>query len=199
MADDPRRAALRPSWPWETPVAFILDEGLHCTHMYITVPESLGCFNGKGSTQGEMRWVRCERRSRGRTFPSHVTLARSVKFKLKSHILPRPTTLLSFLSSPSIFHPKLYKGKTWKLELSSIMNLYRLMLSWCIILPPNMSPARITKQSSQDQQVETLTRGFDALLETVRSLALKEKDLQLKLKFAHDEVRTLLSFDHLSL
>lgn len=51
-----------------------------------------------------------------------------------------------------------------------------------------MSPARIAEQAKQDQQVETLTRGFDALLETARSLALKEQDLQLKLKFAHDEV-----------
>ncbi|KAK2754725.1 hypothetical protein FQN54_006858 [Arachnomyces sp. PD_36] len=50
-----------------------------------------------------------------------------------------------------------------------------------------MSPARIAEQARQDQQVETLTRGFDALLETARSLALKEQDLQLKLKFAHDE------------
>lgn len=57
-----------------------------------------------------------------------------------------------------------------------------------------MSPASVTEQARQDQQVEILTRGFDALLETARNLALKEKDLQSKLKFAHDEVRILERF-----
>jgi hypothetical protein len=57
-----------------------------------------------------------------------------------------------------------------------------------------MSPARVAEQARQDQQVETLTRGFDALLKIARTLALKEQDLQLKLKFAHDEVCTSTFF-----
>lgn len=57
-----------------------------------------------------------------------------------------------------------------------------------------MSPASVTEQARQDQHVEILARGFDALLETARNLALKEKVLQSKLKFAHDEVRILEFF-----
>ena len=62
-----------------------------------------------------------------------------------------------------------------------------------------MSPARTAEQAQQVQQVEALTTGFDALLETARRLAFKERELQLKLEFAHNEVCTRVNQSYITL
>lgn len=56
-----------------------------------------------------------------------------------------------------------------------------------------MSPAVVT-ETQQNLQLQTLANSFEALLLTAHQLSCKEKSLQQRLKYAHDEVNTSLSF-----
>lgn len=56
-----------------------------------------------------------------------------------------------------------------------------------------MSPGRVIEHADQDRHLETLARGFDALLVTVQILSCKEQELQRRLKYSHEEVRSLAS------
>lgn len=60
-------------------------------------------------------------------------------------------------------------------------------------LPITMSPARVIEHTDQDRHLQTLAKGFDALLVTVQILSCKEQELQRRLKYAHEEVSTLAS------
>lgn len=51
-----------------------------------------------------------------------------------------------------------------------------------------MSPAPVSTETLQDLQVQTLAKSFEALLLTAHELNCKEKTLQQRLKYAHDEV-----------
>ncbi|KAL1848817.1 hypothetical protein Plec18167_004397 [Paecilomyces lecythidis] len=50
-----------------------------------------------------------------------------------------------------------------------------------------MSPGRVIEHADQDRHLETLARGFDALLVTVQILSCKEQELQRRLKYSHEE------------
>lgn len=54
-----------------------------------------------------------------------------------------------------------------------------------------MSPAPLAADSQPDQQSKTLARAFEALLLTTQQLSSKEKLLQQRLEYAHDEVISL--------
>ena len=54
-----------------------------------------------------------------------------------------------------------------------------------------MSPAPVATETQQDLQVQTLAKSFEALLLTAHELNCKEKTLQQRLKYAHDEVNTV--------
>lgn len=51
-----------------------------------------------------------------------------------------------------------------------------------------MSPARVDERTEQEQQLQVLAKGFDALLLTAQRLSFKEQELQRRLRYAHDEV-----------
>lgn len=53
-----------------------------------------------------------------------------------------------------------------------------------------MSPAPVATETQQDLQLQTLAKSFEALLLTAHKLNCKEKTLQQRLKYAHDEVNT---------
>ena len=53
-----------------------------------------------------------------------------------------------------------------------------------------MSPAPAATEKQQDLQLQTLAKSFEALLLTAHELNCKEKTLQQRLKYAHDEVNT---------
>ncbi|KAJ9210516.1 hypothetical protein DTO166G4_7901 [Paecilomyces variotii] len=50
-----------------------------------------------------------------------------------------------------------------------------------------MSPGRVIEHTDQDSHLQTLARGFDALLVTVQILSCKEQELQRRLKYSHEE------------
>ena len=52
-----------------------------------------------------------------------------------------------------------------------------------------MSPAPVATETQQDLQLQTLAKSFEALLLTAHELNCKEKTLQQRLKYAHDEVK----------
>lgn len=51
-----------------------------------------------------------------------------------------------------------------------------------------MSPAPVMMNAPQSLQVQTLAKSFEALLVTAHQLSCKEKALQQRLKYAHNEV-----------
>lgn len=53
-----------------------------------------------------------------------------------------------------------------------------------------MSPAPVATEKQQDLQLQTLAKSVEALLLTAHELNRKEKTLQQRLKYAHDEVNT---------
>lgn len=55
-----------------------------------------------------------------------------------------------------------------------------------------MSPAPVMMDTPQ-MQLQTLAKSFEALLLTAHQLSCKEKSLQQRLKYAHDEVNISLS------
>ena len=57
-----------------------------------------------------------------------------------------------------------------------------------------MSPAPVATETLQDLQVQTLAKSFEALLLTAHELNCKEKTLQQRLKYAHDEVNAFPTF-----
>lgn len=57
-----------------------------------------------------------------------------------------------------------------------------------------MSPAPVMMDTPQTLQLQTLAKSFEALLLTAHQLSCKEKALQQRLKYAHDEVNISFSF-----
>lgn len=51
-----------------------------------------------------------------------------------------------------------------------------------------MSPAPVVTETQQNLQLQTLAKAFEALLLTVHQLNNKERNLQQRLKYSHDEV-----------
>lgn len=57
-----------------------------------------------------------------------------------------------------------------------------------------MSPAPVMMNTPQSLQVQTLAKSFEALLLTAHQLSCKEKALQQRLKYAHNEVNIFFFF-----
>lgn len=55
-----------------------------------------------------------------------------------------------------------------------------------------MSPAPVIPETQQNPQLQTLAKAFEALLLTVHQLNDKERSLQQRLKYANEQVNTLL-------
>lgn len=55
-----------------------------------------------------------------------------------------------------------------------------------------MSPAPVIPETQQNLQLQTLAKAFEALLLTVHHMNDKERSLQQRLKYAHQQVNTLL-------
>jgi len=55
-----------------------------------------------------------------------------------------------------------------------------------------MSPTPVITETQQNLQLQTLARAFEALLLTAHQLSDKERSLQQRLKYAHEQVNTLL-------
>lgn len=53
-----------------------------------------------------------------------------------------------------------------------------------------MTPALGAAEMQPDHSLQTLARAFEALLLTTQQLSCKEKTLQLRLKYANNEVNT---------
>lgn len=62
-----------------------------------------------------------------------------------------------------------------------------------------MSPAPVIMNTPQSLQVQTLAKSFEALLLTAHQLSCKEKALQQRLKYAHNEVNIFFFFSFTAL